>query len=49
MKTNGQISESQEIQTACSLCKQVTLFWRENIKLIDSDKRHCLHKEQTAN
>ena len=27
----------------------VALVWRENIKLIDSDKRDFLHKEQTAN
>ena len=34
-----QISKLPENQTACSLCKQVTLFWREIMKLIDSDKR----------
>ena len=37
------------MQTACSLCKQVTIFWRENIKLIDSDERDYLHIKQTAN
>ena len=28
---------------------QMTLFWRGNIKLIDSDKRDYLQKEQAAN
>ena len=36
-------------KTACTFCKQVALFWRENIKLEDSDKRDYLQKEQTAN
>ena len=44
-----QTSKLPENQTACSTWKQVTLFWRENIKLIDSDKRDYLQKEQTAN
>ena len=26
----------------------MTLFWRENIKSIDSDKRDCLQKDQAA-
>ena len=29
--------------------KQVTLFWSENIKTTDSDKRDYLQKEQIAN
>ena len=43
------ISKLPENQTACSFSKQVTLFWKEDIKLIDRDKRDNLQKEQIAN
>ena len=49
MSHDFQISKFPGSQTAFSFCKQVRLFWRENIELIDSDKRDCLQGEQTAN
>ena len=30
----------------CSFCKQVTLFWRDNIKLKDSDKKITCRKNK---